>query len=247
MALYAKLPHPVVPHETHLVACALDAEKGNAAIHHAITDGILRPFDIKRASIDEPALLWVPFWRVSVSVDGFHIGISSMQGQNGRSIPIPTGGARHKDADIMIGARTLFPYEAKLPSLFGKISGTPPLEIGPSELTIATAAPTPGEIVEADVTWEKAHSIATGMLLRAVSPSHAIYAKYDPQIRGTAFCLYPVYFARYHYEGEARRHAGEDFFVAISGKTGAIISAKSPSAVRAVAAKVRRLLSFDRR
>jgi hypothetical protein len=247
MALYAKVSRPVVPSETYSVLLTIDQAKAKETVSHAVTDGILRPFDIEHASIDEPALLWVPFWRLSVSVDGFHIGLSTTTTSNGRSIPIPTGGARHKDADIMICARTVFPYEAKLPSLFGKISGTPPLEVPTSELGLINQPPSPGEVLDADVDRERAQSIATGMLLRAVSPTHAIYAKYDPQIRSTIFCLYPMYFARYRYEGEARRHAGEDFFVAISGKTGAVVSAKSPSAVRAVAAKVRRLLSFDRR
>ncbi len=248
MALYAKVNTPVVPGETYSVLLGLDQAKAKDAVHRAVTDGILRPFDIaKNAEIDEPALLWVPFWRISVSVDGFHIGLSTMQNSNGRTIPIPTGGARHKDADLMICARTVFPYEPKLPSFFGKISGTPPLEVVTSELGLINKPPSPGEVVDADVDLSRAQSIATGMLLRAVSPTHAIYAKYDPQIRSAIFCLYPVYFARYRYEGEARRHAGEDFFIALSGKTGAVVSEKGPSAVRAVAAKVRRFLSFDRR
>src|SRR5689334_10411185 len=112
MTLYAKLSQPVVPNETCAVALALDAAQGKAAIEHAVRDGVLRPFDIKRADIEEPALLWVPFWRISVSVDGFHIGLATTTTSNGRSIPIPTGGARHKDARIMICARTVFPYEA---------------------------------------------------------------------------------------------------------------------------------------
>ena len=81
--------------------------------------------------------------------------------------------------------------------------------------------------------------------MRSVSPSNAIYQKYESQIRSTTFVLYPVYYARYRYEGEARRHAGEQFFVAVSGRTGEPINAKHPSAVRAAAAKLRRLLSFD--
>ena len=85
------------------------------------------------------------------------------------------------------------------------------------------------------------------MLLRAVSPTHAIYSKYEPKIHANAFCLYPLYYARYRYEGEARRRSGEEFFVAVSGRTGEVVAGKHPSAVRAMATKLRKLLSFDRR
>src|SRR5215212_1385780 len=105
MSLYPSVPKPVVPSETYSVLLALDETKAKEAVAHTVTDGILRPFDIKSADIDAPVLLWVPFWRIAVSVDGFHIGLSQTTTSNGRSFPIPTGGARHKDADIMICAR----------------------------------------------------------------------------------------------------------------------------------------------
>lgn len=250
MAMFPKLPQPVVPAEVFVAPAVLDAARGRAAVETAVTEGFLRPFDSKHAaSLDAPALLYVPFWRVEVSVDGFHIGLSTVSSGR-RTLPLPTGGARHKDGIVMIAARTLFPYEPKLPSFFGKLSGVAPLEIGANELVPrSTAEPTlaQGEVLDADVEKERAEKIASGMLLRAVNPTNAIYASYTPQVRSSAFCLYPVYYARYRYEGEARRHAGEDFFVAVSARTGDVVSAKHPSAVRAVAAKVRRLFSLDRR
>jgi hypothetical protein len=246
MALYAKLPSPIAPPEAHVVTPTHGAAEGAAAVLGAIKEGFLRPSDISAASIDEPALLHVPFWRIEVSVDGFHIGLSTLTA-NGRTLPLPTGGARHRDAVLTICARTVFPYEPKLPSFFGKLSGIPPLEIPKGELAPLRELPKDGEVLDADLDRDKAERVAVGMLLRAVRPSHAIYAKYEPEIRGAAFCLYPLYFARYRYEGEARRASGEDFFVAVSARTGGVISARHPSAARAVAAKVRRFLSFDRR
>lgn len=251
MVTFPKLPQPVGPAEVFVVPATLDAARGREAVQHAVKDGILKPSDIADTELADPALLYVPFWRVAVTVDGFHIGIGSMQsGSSGRSIPIPTGGARHRDGVVMICARTLVPYEAKLPSIFGKISGSPPLESGTNELVpVANAgdALAAGEVVDADIDKARAEAIASGMLLRAVSPTHAIYSKYEPKIHASAFCLYPLYYARYRYEGEARRHSGEDFFVAVSGRTGEVVAAKHPSAVRAVATKLRKLLSFDRR
>ena len=83
--------------------------------------------------------------------------------------------------------------------------------------------------------------------MREVSPTHALYPTYEPRMEAGTFCLYPLYFARYTYSGEARRHRDEQLFVAVSGKTGEVVAAAYPSAARSVAAKVRRLLSFDRR
>jgi hypothetical protein len=250
MPVFPKLAHPVVPAEIFVAPATLDAARGREAVQRAVKDGILKPSDIEGAELGDPELLYVPFWRVAVTVDGFHLGLSTATGPSGRTIPIPTGGARHKDGVVMICARSIFPYEPKLPSFFGKIAGAPPLEIGTNELVPAPNAQdvlTSGEIVHADVDKARAEAIASGMLLRAVSPSHVIYAKYEPKIDSSTFCFYPLYYARYRYEGEARRHAGEEYFVAVSGRTSEVVAAKHPSAVRAVATKLRKFLSFDRR
>jgi len=250
--IFGKLSRPVEPPSEHYVAPALlDAAAGKAAVQAAVKDSVLRPADIADAKLDDPALVYAPFWRMSVAVDGFHLGLSII-GINGRTVPIPRGGANHKDAVIMVSARTLVPYEAKLPSWFANIAGTPPLEVAPNEVLpfaseAAREALAKGELVDADVSKDQAERIACGMLLRSVDARNAIYAKYTPELRAAALVLYPLYYARYRYSGEARRHAQEDLFVAVSGRTGAVVSAKHPSAVRSVAAKVRRLLSFDRR
>jgi hypothetical protein len=231
-------PPALVPLSDTLVAPALlDREKGRAAIEAAVRDGFLRPFDIGRATIEDPLALWVPFWRMAVSIDGFHL-------------TVPSGGARRKDAFVMICARSAFPYEPKLPSIFGQLGAAKPIEVGPEELT------SPSEIalldngaviLDADVDRAHAESRAMGLLLHAVSPTHAIYSTYEPKVISGSFCLYPLYFARYTYEGEARRHPGESMFVAVSGRTGQVVAAKHPSVARSVAAKIRRFLSFDRR
>ena len=181
--------------------------------------------------------------RAALHDDGWHVEYHQWR-------PRHTGGARHKDGIVMLSARTVVPYEAKLPSFFGKIAGAPPLEVGMNELVPlanATEALAAGEVVDADVDRTRAESMASNMLLRAVSPANALYAKYEPKIHASTFCLYPLYYARYRYEGEARSRANEDFFVAVSGRSGEIVAAKHPSSVRAMANKLRKLLSFDRR
>ncbi|MBS2020581.1 MAG: hypothetical protein JST00_47435 [Deltaproteobacteria bacterium] len=251
MPTFPKLPSPVAPREVFVVPATFDHARGRALVEREIRGGITKPSDIQQAEIDPPVLLYVPFWRVSASADGFHIGLSTIEsGRTGRSFPIPTGGSNHRDAVVMICARSLFPFEAQLPARFVQVSGARPLEVGASELVVAAhaaAALAAGEVVDADVDEARAKETACQMLLRAVSPTSALYSKYEPKVHGCSFCLYPVYYARYRYEGEARRHVGEDFFVAVSAKTGEPIAGKHPSAVRAMATKLRKLLSFDRR
>ncbi len=250
MATFPKLPQPVVPSEIFVVPASLDALRGQEAVARAVQDGLFKPADIGGAELAPPTLVYAPFWRVAVTVDGFHVGLSTVTSGSGRSLPIPTGGARHKDGIVMLSARTVVPYEPKLPSFFGKMAGAPPLEVGMNELVPlanATEALAAGEVVDADVDRTRAESMASGMLLRAVSPTSALYAKYEPKIHASTFCLYPLYYARYRYEGEARSRPNEDFFVAVSGRSGEIVAAKHPSPVRAMANKLRKLLSFDRR
>jgi hypothetical protein len=249
MTAFPRLERPVSGPEVFVAPATLDARQGHDAVLRSVREGILKPFDIDRADLDAPVLLYAPFYRVAVSVDGFHLGLGTISG-NGRTLPVPIGGARHKDGVVMVSARTILPYEPKLPSIFGRLGGTPPLEISTDALrplADARDALDGGEIVDADVDSAKAVHLASAMLVRAVSPNNAIYAKYEPRVTSVTFVLYPLYFARYRYEGEARRHPGESMFVAVSGRTGKLVASRQPSAVRAVAGKVRRLLSFDRR
>lgn len=251
MPTFPKLAQPVAPAEAFVAPATFEPARGRAAVELAVKHGLFKPSDIDGVDLGEPALLYVPFWRVAVSVDGFHVGLSTSEGSSGRSFPIPTGGARHRDGVVMVCARTLVPYEPRLSAHLN--FGTPALlEIGTNELVhvgaeAAREALAKGEVVDADVDKARAEAIASGMLVRSVSPSSAIYAKYEPKILSSTFCLYPLYYARYSYSGESRRHAGEELFVAVSGRTGEVIASKNPSAVRAVATKLRKLLSFDRR
>lgn len=242
---FPKLDKPVLPPDVFVVPATLDLARGREAATRVVKTGLLKPADIERADIEPAALLYVPFWRVDVAVDGFHIGIGSLSTSSGKTIPIPTGGARSREAVVMVCARTIVPLTVQLPGRLFSHTGT---HVNPSELVPidrAREALAQGEVVDADVGREQGERTAAGLLVRAISPGNAIYQKYEPQIRSTTFVLYPVYYARYRYEGEARRHVGEQFFVAVSGRTGEAIEAKHPSAVRAAAAKLRRLLSFD--
>lgn len=218
MATFPKLSQPVVPTEIFVAPATFDAAHGRAAVQHAVKDGILKPSDIESVELAEPVLLYVPFWRV--------------------------GGAFQKAGFVMVCARKDVPYETRVPSVVTELSGVKALDIGTNELVplnagAAREALAAGEVVDADVDKARAEAIVNGMLLGPVSA--------EPKSLASTFLLYPLYYAPYRYSGESRRHAGEELFVAVSGRTGEVAFAKYPSAVRAMATKLRKLLSFDRR
>jgi hypothetical protein len=149
----------------------------------------------------------------------------------------------------MVSARNAFPYELKVPSsLSGAVRvGLPALEVGAEDLVPeATAASrvSEGEILECDVARDAAERIAEQALLNAVEPTQAIYSKYEPRVGAVTLVRYPIYYLRYRYDGEARLHAAEDCAVAVSARTGKLVSARHPSGARAAVGKLKRLFSF---
>ncbi len=218
MATFPKLPQPVTPAEVFVAPATFDAAGGRAAVEHAVKDGILKPSDIQSVELAEPVLLYVPFWRV--------------------------GQAFQKDGFVMVCARKDVPYAARVPSLVTELSPVKALDLRTNELLpfnagAAREALLAGEVVDADIDKARAEAIVNGMLLGPVSA--------DPKSLAGTFVLYPLYYAPYRYSGESRRHEGEMLFVAVSGRTGEVVAARHPSAVRAMATKLRKLLSFDRR
>lgn len=243
--LFPPVPRPVDAGgaATAALPCVLSELDAEVLVREAVTGRTLAPADADRARIEPPRLLSVPFWRVEVSVDGFHLGMSGASVQvGGAKLPIPTGGSRHKEAAVVLSARTTFPYEARVPAWIRGVVGTPPLEIAPHELTPADPPRPEGEMVDADLSRADAERAAVKLLVRSVAPQNALYVKMDPTVRATAFVRVPIYWSSYVYEGEARRHAGERFFVAVSGRDGKVVAAHHPSGLRAAAARFRRLL-----
>jgi len=250
--LYEKVPRPVNPGEAEsfLAPLTIGRTDAEARIRDAIFDRTLRPADIETATVDEPHLLLVPLWRVDVSVDGHHVGLSSVSvGSGNTRIPLPVAGARHKDAVLIVRGRSSFPLETAAPALLnGIFSGTSPIELGLHDLEPLASARFDMDLderVDADVPRDQAEREAKQVILRAVAPSNALFSSYEPAVRSAQFVLYPVYYSRYRYAGEAQRNAGESYFVALSGHTGKVIASHHPSGLRAAAARVRRFLSFD--
>jgi hypothetical protein len=66
----------------------------------------------------------------------------------------------------------------------------------------------------------------------------------ETDVRSVALVQYPLMIVRYRYEGEAKADlAPEDCHVAISGRTGKIVSEKHPSALRSIGTKLKKWFS----
>lgn len=255
--LFEKLRSPVLPEgEVFMLRAVLSDIDAEARVKQVILDRALGPADIDAAQIDPVRALGVPFYRVEVTVDGHHVGFSGVTVGSGTTrIPIPTGGARSKDASVVIAARGAFPYEARAqpPILNRWFEGSAPLAIERHDLVSAGAAPDfadaefarDAEMVDMDVTRQAAEEDAKRILLRTVAPTNAFYSTYKAEVRATQLVYVPVYYVHYEYTGEAKRHAGERCYVVLSAASGNVIACHHPSALRAAAAKVRRILSFD--
>jgi hypothetical protein len=244
-------PVIVADEDAFVVPVSISADQAGATAREAILGSVFRPYDIAEAAIAGAVLVHVPFWRVHANVDGFHIGLNVVTDESGGiKWVLPTGGARHRDAVLLVTARRHFPFEPTMTQVPGRLpfqNGAVALrafQIELEEMVPRASHPiSGGEVVQADVTRAMAEREAMDRILRAVQPASALYAKYEPKVRSVAFCQYPLYVVRYGYAGHARRHPGEGFHVTVSGRSGKIVGAKHPSAVRALARKFRQLIS----
>lgn len=244
-------PVPIPDDLAFVVPLAVDRALAEKTARAAILESFLRPHDIKGAGIAPMTLAFVPFWRLDVAASGFHVGLTTMRSKEGGSAwPIPTGGARHRDAVLLVPARRNFPFEPTLlhvPGILARSHGVPALrsfQINLEEMVPRSGYPFPeAEIVAPDVPLALAERDAKERILRAVEPSSAIYARYEPTVRSAAFVHYPLYIAPYEYEGHANAHPGESYYVIVSGRSGKVVGEKHPSALKSLARKFRRFLA----
>jgi hypothetical protein len=236
-----------------VVARRLDESAAGKIARREIFGRVLAPADIRDASatvLDRIRLVQLPFWRVELSLDGFHVNITTAPlGRGSIGLPLPLVSSKHRSGALMVSARNAFPYQLRVPSSLSRtvFVGIPALEVPPEDLlpeAASDASASDGEIVDCDVPRDVAERTAQRALLEAVEPAHAIYSKYEPRLEAVTLVRYPIYYLRYRYDGEARLHAAEDCAVAVSARTGKLVAAKHPSGARAAAGKLRRLFSF---
>jgi hypothetical protein len=230
--------------EARVARSAIDAAAAETAMQGRIRGSALRPHDIGSAQMEPAALLFVPFYRVRVAVDGFHVGLSGASVRvRGASIPIPSGGARHDEQEVIVCARRELPFPAHLARRrFG--TDSPLASVHLDQLVAASSFDFAGaERVQPNVPPKTAEDDATRVVRAASEPrSGALFSQYEVRVRDVDTWLHPVYFARYRYDGDARRHVEEDCFVALCGRTGGVLAEHHPSAFRSVVARARKLL-----
>src|SRR5437660_12879057 len=73
-----------------------------------VYEGYLRPPDIHTSEQAPILLAHVPIWRVDVSVEGFHVGLTR---DSQRGSLLPTGGVRHREEIVLVPARRLLPFD----------------------------------------------------------------------------------------------------------------------------------------
>jgi hypothetical protein len=229
---------------TRVAPAVIDTARAEAIVQERIRGSALRPHDIARAPVEPVGLLYVPFYRVRVAVDGFHVGLTGASVRvGGASIPIPSGGSRHDEQDVVSCARREFPFTARLART--RLGGESPVAtvrldqlVDAAQFDFAAA-----ERVQPNVLRQAAEDDAVRVVRRASEPrSGALFAQYDVRVKDVDLWLHPVFFTRYRYDGDARRHPEEDCFVAVCGRTGGVLAEHHPSAVRSVVARARKLL-----
>jgi hypothetical protein len=218
----------VAPGDAFVVRASVargDAERTARAEVH---EGVLRPPDVHQSEFAPLVLAHVPMWRVDVTASGFHVGLS--RDARDRSL-LPTGGTSHKDDVVLVLGRRVLPFDP-----------TAKLKIAMSELSPrAGHAFAEGELIQPDVTRDDAEREALERVRRAIAPSSALYSKLDARVRSTVFVHYPLWVLRYRYAGQARGDAAPlECHVAVSARTGKVVSSEHPPAWRSVAEKIKR-------
>jgi len=247
-------PAKVAPDDAYIIRARLTRSEAQRVAESKIRDSVLRPEDIGSAVIEEPILGYVPFWRAELALDGYHVSIAGRIKVPGMSLPIPLPRKKHGDAVVIVEGRKLFPYPPKL-AYKTRISGP----LGTSSSTVASwrrlkinpedwtrrsdEEELDGELVQPDVTREMTERQAKLQAAHGVIPDGAIFADYQPEIRTIACCHVPLFVTRYSYAGHAKPYGGK-FWIAICGQSGDVVGAEHPSAAKAIARKIRKLMTF---
>jgi hypothetical protein len=233
-----------VPDATRVAPAVLDRARAEAVVDERIRGSALRPHDIGRAPVEPLGLLYVPFYRVCVAIDGFHVGLSGASVRvGGATIPIPSGGSRHAEQDVLVCARREFPFPARLAR--ARLGGDSPVAAVRLDQLIEAASFdfSAAERVRPNVARQAAEDAAVRVVRGVNEPrSGALFSQYDARVKDVDLWLHPVFFTRYRYDGDARRHPEEDCFVAVCGRTGGVVAEHHPSAFRSVVARARKLL-----
>jgi len=240
------LPQRVYPEPRFLVVPQLGPEQAQGRIRAEICDGALRPPDAAEAALIAAIHgLFVPFWRIEITRPEHQMrAADERRGYLG--VPLAQLGGSDGRSAWMVCARYGFPYEMKHPNL--PVPGdTRPLVLPAGLLHPGDPDPAWGwEEVEADIDAFSAEAMAMTSYRKFVIDPNAIFSDVEPIVRAIHFVRYPLWLARYQYRTEAAPTPDGLFHVGVSAVDGVPITAVHPSKLAAGAAKLKRLLGFQR-
>ena len=200
----------------NIVPLRVGIEEARRIATKEIFEGYSRPEDIRSATVGEAVLYYLPVWRVAVEMAGFHLGLGSLSRRSSPDIHARLGSHVH-----VLPANRSFPI-VHIP--YAAIRGEPEAMLPGDPSTL------PGSVLPVDVWQQEAEREAVSVAMRAVASNRALLSHYEPRL-WTALGYWPLVVVRYHYEGSGRRYFGEEYFVTISGRTGAVTARHHPAGV----------------
>jgi hypothetical protein len=237
-------------------------EQARQKAEHRIFHRWTRPADGDRfTEVEPPKLVWVPYWRLAVSLSGKMV--VSYRGSEAR----PEGWiVEHHEDGLSQGGVAAIPVEGltgyamlcartdiALASFFQLTTvDAPPWHVRADELVAfddaaAILGPQP-HLVDADVTPGMVHGRARRLCIDELELGQRNRTLWKPPTVEpviTHFVYVPHYWVSYAYSGEASPDRSRGFYVAVHGRSGNLVGEQHPSKLRAVAGRIRRLLSFD--
>jgi hypothetical protein len=247
--LFPTPKHPIRPNEIYYAPPLIPAYDGKQRVEIIIRDGFARPADSDLARVAGPRLFYAPFWRVVLRYRSSQVIVAEGDPLAKRT----KGGIGWRRSlatcELLLPALSLLPYRRVTQTASrGKISTAHQVERHAlRRVTNMDEFHAKAEVYEGDMGASEADIAAHKLGRGALEVPDALHFSCEIEILEMLFCFCPLFFARYEYEGEARSHKGDSFFVLLDARTGATLAERHPPAVRALAAKLRRFLSFDRR
>ena len=99
--------------------------------------------------------------------------------------------------------------------------------------------------VDADVDAPEVESVVHKLAKNRLNSSDTVFSMTKSTVQTTDFLWQLVWWVDFLYSGEAHPGGEGEFFVALAGHDDAVLEEAHPSALRAVTARVRKVLSFD--
>src|SRR6185503_13741992 len=137
--------------------------------------------------------VFVPYWRVHVSAEGFHVGFATgRKNDGGLAFVLPTAGHRHKEGVVLVQARSLVPF---MPELLAVNDLRTYLSLGfqieQDEMEPRSRhSDLDGEVIDADIARDEAQRRASEAVMRWARPQGlgAVLSNYEPKVLSLVCC-----------------------------------------------------------